>query len=160
MKTATAIFAAGCFWAIQGIFDQIKGVLSTEVGYTGGKKEYRNPTYQQVCSGNTEHAEAVKIIFDEKIVSYEKLLDFFFMNHDPTQLNGQGFDIGSQYRSVIFFMNQQQKNKAVKSKKQWQKKFDEEIMTEIVKAKDFYPAEDYHQKYYLTHGISCHVKMK
>ena len=159
MKTEIAIFAAGCFWGVQAVFDSVEGVISTRVGYTGGKKEYKNPSYQEVCSGKTKHAEAVEIVFNPLKTSYEKLVKIFFMNHDPTTMNRQGVDVGEQYRSTIFYLNEKQKEIALKSKKEYQKKLEKLIVTEIVKANDFYIAEDYHQKYYLTHKISCRVNL-
>ncbi len=154
-----AIVAAGCFWGVQAVFDQVEGVKETIVGYTGGLKEYKNPSYELVCSGVTQHAEAVKIEFDPKKVSYKKVLEIFFMNHDPTTMNRQGLDIGDQYRSAIFYMNDKQKEVAEQAKKIAQKNFSKPIVTEITKATAFYEAEQYHQKYYKTHAISCHVKL-
>lgn len=142
-----AIFAAGCFWGVQAAFDTLPGVLTTVVGYTGGYIE--NPTYKQVCSGTTGHAEAVRIDFDNRIISYESLLDTFFNIHDPTTLNRQGADIGSQYRSAIFYLDETQKKSAEQTIKalNQNKCFDKKVVTEIVPAGLFYPAESYHQKY-------------
>lgn len=152
-----ATFAMGCFWGVQAIFDSIEGVIDTTVGYTGGHTN--NPTYKTVCSDSTGHTEAVEIIFDPGKVSYEKLLEIFWMNHDPTTMNRQGPDIGSQYRSAIFYHNENQKNSAFFSKDKFQEKLgNKEIVTEISQAKVFYPAKEYHQKYFKTHNISCHVK--
>jgi len=143
----TAIFAAGCFWGVESAFRNIKGVIDTEVGYSGGTTQ--NPSYEQVCSGRTGHAESVKIVFDPQIISYEKLLKIFWNIHNPTQINRQGPDIGSQYRSVIFFRNESQKKKALSSKKQLEErgKFDKPIATSIEKSKKFFAAEEYHQDY-------------
>jgi len=151
VKKEKARFAAGCFWGVQKEFDKIKGVISTSVGYSGGKS--KNPIYEEVGSGKTGHAESIEIVFDSSKVSYEKLLDVFWKIHDPTTPNRQGLDIGSQYRSIIFYANKDQKNIAVKSKNQKQKKSNKKIVTEIIRADRFYPAEEYHQKYYQKHKI-------
>lgn len=140
-----ALFAAGCFWGVEDRFAQIKGVLSTRVGYCGGSVE--NPTYHQVCDGNTGHAETVEITFDPSKVTYEQLLDAFWNMHDPTTKNRQGPDVGEQYRSAIFFLNDEQKNQAEKSLAFKQKQLAKPITTEIVQATPFYSAEEYHQKY-------------
>jgi len=140
-----ASFAAGCFWGVQAEFDKIPGVVETTVGYMGGK--IKNPTYKQVCTDTTGHAEAIEIKYDPEKISYEKLLEIFWSIHDPTQYNRQGVDVGSQYRSVIFYHNDEQRRIAEESKIQQQSKFDKKIVTEIVQAPAFYPAEDYHQKY-------------
>lgn len=147
MNTAIAIFAAGCFWCVEGQFLQLKGVMNVESGYIGG--DVPHPTYEQVCTGTTQHAEAVRITYDETVVSYEKLVQLFFVAHDPTQLNRQGNDIGTQYRSAIFPINDEQKKLAehyiytlnnlsdIKGK----------IVTTIETGHEFYPAEDYHTNY-------------
>jgi len=140
-----ATFAAGCFWGVEAEFERTNGVEKTTVGYTGGKT--KNPTYEQVCIGKTGHAEAVQIIYNPKIITYEQLLEKFWMIHDPTQKNKQGPDIGTQYRSAIFYHNQEQKQIAVQSKKQKEKSLGVKIQTEITPVKEFYPAEEYHQKY-------------
>jgi len=147
-----AMFAAGCFWGVQARFDKIKGVVATQVGYTGGRTE--NPTYEEVCSGDTGHAEAVEVTFDPAIVSYEELLKAFWNMHNPTTKNRQGFDIGSQYRSAVFYHNEEQKNAAEKVKQELEaiKKFPMPIVTEITPASTFYKAEEYHQKYYEKTG--------
>lgn len=149
-----ATFGAGCFWGVEAAFQNIKGINSTTVGYMGGTTE--NPTYQQVCTGSTGHAEVVHLNFDPTIISYKQLLEIFWRIHDPTQHNRQGPDVGSQYRSVIFYHNNHQKQTAKHSKQQQQTQNNKEITTEITPAKTFYPAEEYHQKYYEKHGrISC-----
>jgi peptide methionine sulfoxide reductase msrA/msrB len=147
-KTETAIFAAGCFWGVEDKFMKIPGVISTEVGYTGG--HVANPTYKQVCTDKTGHAEAAKITFDPSQVSYEELLRVFFRIHDPTQLNRQGPDIGKQYRSAIFYNSDEQKMAAEKIVKELEGsgRFGKHIATEIVPASNFYRAEEYHQQYY------------
>tara|TARA_Y100000590_G_scaffold100350_1_gene114075 strand:- start:423 stop:905 length:483 start_codon:yes stop_codon:yes gene_type:complete len=140
-----AIFAAGCFWGPQEVFDNTKGVVSTKVGYIGGITS--NPTYQEVCTGKTGHAEAVEIYYNNGEITYEKLLQIFWKCHDPTTLNRQGLDIGNQYRSSIFYLNEDQKIRALASKKAQSKDFNNPIVTDIVKAGKFYTAEEYHQKY-------------
>lgn len=145
MKTERAIFAAGCFWRPENTFAKMGGVVSTRVGYIGGRTE--EPTYANVCSGNTGHVEAVEVTFNPKEISYEHLLDVFWRIHDPTTKDRQGPDIGSQYNSVIFYLNENQKKVAEASKKKQQKKTGREIVTEIKKAPKFYKAEEYHQKY-------------
>lgn len=149
-----ATFAAGCFWGIQAKFDKIEGVISTQVGYTGGRTE--NPTYEEVCSGTTGHAEAVEVTFNPKTVSYEELLRTFWSIHNPTTRNRQGFDIGTQYRSGVFYHNEEQKNIALKVKEELEHsgKYSAQIVTEITPASTFYRAEDYHQKYYEKTGRS------
>jgi peptide-methionine (S)-S-oxide reductase len=143
MKTAT--FGAGCFWGVEASFQKIKGVTKTTVGYMGGN--IKNPTYEQVCTDETGHAEVIQILYDNEQISYEKLLELFWEIHDPTQLNRQGPDVGKQYRSVIFYHDEFQKELAEKSKIKMQKKYDKNIATEISPVKEFYPAEEYHQKY-------------
>lgn len=141
-----AIFATGCFWCVQEIYDSIPGVMNTTVGYTGG--DTINPTYVEVCSGTTNHAEAIEIEYDPKFISYEELLKQFWIMHDPTTLNRQGPDIGTQYRSAIFYLDTEQKKIAEQSKiKMNNEKFNGKIVTEITKSSTFYPAEKYHQKY-------------
>ena len=145
MKTT---FANGCFWCTEAVFTRIKGVKSVISGYSGGALE--NPSYDQVCSGTTGHAEAAQIEFDSEIISFEKLLDVFWDTHDPTTLNRQGNDVGTQYRSAIFYHNEEQKQIAEKSKKELEENhvYDDPIVTEIVPLTNFYPAEDYHKRYY------------
>jgi len=141
----TAVFGGGCFWCTEAVFRELKGVISEMPGYAGGTKP--NPTYEQVCSGKTGHAEVTKIEFDEAQISYDDLLTVFFYTHDPTTLNRQGNDVGTQYRSVIFYTNEKQKEKAetfiAKLNKSGPK-----VVTILEPLKEFYPAEDYHQKYY------------
>jgi len=146
-KMEKATFGAGCFWGVEAAFRQVKGVVSTEVGYIGGW--LKNPTYPEVCSGQTGHAEAVQVEYDPSQVSYDELLDVFWEIHDPTQLNGQGLDVGTQYRSVIFFHNAEQETAAKISKERLQNsgRFDKKIVTEIVPASQFGRAEEYHQQY-------------
>jgi peptide-methionine (S)-S-oxide reductase len=143
-----AIFAAGCFWCTEDAFEKVPGVISAVSGYTGGK--VKNPSYEQVSSGRTGHAEAVLVTFDPKKVSYEKLLDVFWLNHDPTVNDRQFCDSGSQYRPAIFYTSPEQKRLAEASKAKWDKEkpFRQPILTEITPASEFYPAEDYHQDYY------------
>ena len=151
-----ATFAAGCFWGVEAAFRQIKGVKSTRVGYTGGKME--NPSYEDVCTDETGHAEAVELTYDSKKVHYEDLLKVFWQNHNPTQLNRQGPDVGTQYRSAIFYHNEKQKEAALKSLKEEQKKYKAKIVTEILKATEFNQAEDYHQQYLEKRGLStCRI---
>ena len=151
-----ALFAAGCFWGVQYYFDQVPGVIKTEVGYTGGHTE--NPTYEQVCTRSTGHAEAVLIEFDPKKVSYETLCKQFFRMHDPTQLNRQGPDVGDNYRSAIFYFDDDQRQIAEAVKYESEPHFDKEIVTQIAPATKFYPAEAYHQKYTERTGLGmCHI---
>jgi len=137
--------ALGCFWKPEETFRQISGVIETEVGYAGG--DSKNTSYEEVCTGKTGHTETVKIIYDEKIISYEKLLEVFFKIHDPTQKDMQYPDVGTQYRSEIFYENEQQKNTAEKYKNLFNKKLNEKIETNISKIKNYCKAEEYHQKY-------------
>ena len=158
-KTEKAIFASGCFWGTEYYFQKAPGVISTTVGYTGGHVD--NPTYKQVCTDRTGHAEAVEVIYDPSKTSYEKLAKLFFETHDFTQLNRQGPDIGKQYRSAIFYLNDEQKNVALKLIEILKKKgFD--VKTEVTKAGKFWPAEDYHQDYYKNNGKTpyCHIYRK
>ena len=144
--TDKAIFAAGCFWGIEEKFNTTKGVIETEVGYIGGKTS--SPTYEDVCSGNTQHAEAVRIFYNKDIISYDSLLDLFFEIHDPTTLNSQGPDFGTQYRSAIFYQNDFQKlSSENKIKELNRSKFDNNIVTTLEYSDDFWIAEEYHQKY-------------
>jgi peptide-methionine (S)-S-oxide reductase len=143
----TATFGAGCFWGVEASFQKIKGVTKTTVGYMGGN--LNNPTYEDVCTDKTGHAEVTQVEFDNSIISYEDLLNVFWDIHDPTQKNRQGVDIGSQYRSVIFYHSEEQNNIAKKSKENQARinKFKNPISTEITEAKEFYRAEEYHQDY-------------
>jgi peptide-methionine (S)-S-oxide reductase len=154
--TEKATFAAGCFWGVEADFRRIPGVVATRVGYTGGHTE--NPTYEQVCSHRTGHAEAVEVTFDPEQVSYEELLDLFWRSHDPTQGNRQGPDVGSQYRSSIFFHSPKQQEQALASKAQVQARLPQRVTTEVVPASTFYEAEDYHQQYFEKQGRAvCHA---
>ena len=156
MKTEQAIFAAGCFWGVQYYFDQVPGVVKTTVGYTGGTVP--NPTYEEVCTHTTGHAEAVSVEFDPSAVSYEALTRHFFRMHDPTQLNRQGPDIGDNYRSAIFYANEVQKRTAEQVRDKLQEKSSKPIVTQIVAAGPFYEAEAYHQKYAERTGRGvCHI---
>jgi len=151
-------FAAGCFWGVEAAFRQVKGVTATTVGYTGGT--LKNPTYKDVCTDRTGHAEAVEVEYDPALVSYDDLLNVFWQNHDPTQLNRQGPDYGTQYRSAIFFHDAQQEAAARASKEKLEKsgRFKRPIVTQIVPSSDFYRAEDYHQQYLEKRGLAqCHL---
>lgn len=152
-QTETAIFAGGCFWCMEPPFEKLDGVLSVISGYTGGDVE--NPTYQEVSAGGTGHAEAVKIVYDPQKVNYEDLLEVFWMNIDPTDGEGQFVDRGSQYRSAIFYLDEEQKRLAEASKERLEKsdRFDQPVVTEIVPAPTFYQAEEYHQDYYKENPI-------
>jgi peptide-methionine (S)-S-oxide reductase len=141
-----ATLGAGCFWCVEAVFERLDGVISVEAGYAGGTKA--NPTYEEVCTGTTGHAEVARITFDPSRISYEKILEWFWKSHDPTTLNRQGADIGTQYRSVIFYHNDRQKALAEKSKREAQAMFKDPIVTEIQPLKAFYLAENYHQDYY------------
>ena len=141
-----ATFGAGCFWCVEAVFEQLDGVHAVESGYMGG--EVQDPTYREICSGTSGHAEVTQIHYDSKIVRYETLLDWLWRSHDPTTLNRQGADIGTQYRSVIFYHNEAQREAAVAAKVAAQKDFTAPIVTEITSATTYYPAEDYHQDYY------------
>lgn len=151
---AVATFANGCFWCTEAIFEELDGVLSAVSGYTGG--ETINPTYKEVCSGNTGHAECLQITYDTTKISFDELLEVFWQTHDPTTLNRQGADVGTQYRSGIFYHNDEQRIKAEAYKAELDKSgaFDRPIVTEITPFSVFYPAEDYHQQYYELNGNS------
>jgi peptide-methionine (S)-S-oxide reductase len=151
--TQTAYFALGCFWGAERRFWQTEGVIETSVGYMGGTKQ--NPSYELVCTGTTGHAEAVKVIFDEKVVTYRQLLEMFWTIHDPTQGNRQGNDIGSQYRSAIFYTTDEQKNEALLTKDIYEKAIKNEGFDHI-----YFEAEDYHQKYLKKNpnGYDCHAR--
>jgi peptide-methionine (S)-S-oxide reductase len=157
METAT--FGAGCFWGVESVFEQVDGVVATKVGYTGGFTDA--PSYEDVCSHRTGHAEAVEVTFDPARVSYDKLLDIFWMNHDPTQVNRQGPDVGDNYRTVIFYHSPEQEAAAIASKKRLEEsgRYKRPIATEIVPAGKFWDAEEYHQKYFSRRGIAstCNI---
>lgn len=153
-----ATFAAGCFWGVEAAFSQVRGITSTEVGYMGGTLD--DPTYEDVCSNETGHAEVVQVRYDPCLISYEELLDLFWEFHDPTTLNRQGPNVGTQYRSAIFYHTPEQKATAAASKEKLQSsgKFDKPIVTEITPASKFYKAEEYHQQYLEKHGMpSCKI---
>lgn len=152
-----ATFGAGCFWGVEETFRRLKGVVSTAVGYEGGTME--KPSYRDVCTDETGHAEVVQVAYDPQVITYEKLLDIFWHCHNPTSLNRQGPDIGTQYRSVIFFHGPQQEKAAQASREKLQKThYKSPIVTEIVPAQTFWPAEDYHQQYLAMRGLSnCHL---
>jgi peptide-methionine (S)-S-oxide reductase len=144
MKIENAIFGTGCFWCTEAIFQKVKGVISTKVGYAGG--DVPNPTYEMVCSGITGHAEVMKIEFDSDVINYKDLLEIFWQVHDPTTLNRQGNDIGTEYRSIILYLNDEQKTAATESRSKI-----ENSVTEVKKLDIFYPADDYHSKYFENH---------
>ena len=147
-KTDTATFATGCFWCTEAVFEGLKGVLKVTSGYTGGS--VKNPTYKEVCTGETGHAECVQIVYEPNKITYDELLEVFFEVHDPTTLNRQGADVGTQYRSAIFYHSDEQKQKAEHYKTELNKSgaFDKPIVTEVSASSVFYPAEEYHQEYY------------
>lgn len=159
IRTERAIVAGGCFWGMEEIIRDIHGVKKTTVGYTGGTK--KDPTYKEVCGGATGHAEAVEIVFDPDVIDYATVLDFFFRMHDPTTLNRQHNDVGTQYRSAIFYTSEEQKKTAETVKERFDKsgRFKKPVVTQIVAATEFYAAEDYHQDYLQKHpnGYTCHV---
>ena len=146
-----AIFASGCFWGPEEKLSKIKGITKTEVGYCGGNNS--KTSYEEVCTGQTNHAEVVKVEFDEKVISYEEIVNFFFTIHDPTSFNRQGPDVGSQYRSEIFFYDDTQKKIAVKVKENLNEKLNKEVVTKISKEKNYCKAEEYHQKYLQKKGL-------
>lgn len=155
---AIATFGAGCFWGVEATFQKVDGVSEAVSGYSGGNKD--NPTYEEVCTGNTGHAEVVEVTFDPEKVSYQDLLNVFWENHNPTTLNSQGPDFGTQYRSVIFYHDEAQRDLAEKSKEEISKsgRFKNPIVTFIEPADKFYKAEDYHQKYLEKRGLDvCHI---
>ena len=152
------MFGAGCFWGVEAAFRQVEGVSGTRVGYSGGTLE--NPSYEDVCSHTTGHAEVVEVTYDPEQVSYDELLEVFWRKHDPTQLNRQGWDIGDQYRSVIFFHDEEQQEAALRSKAREQSKWSAPIVTQVEPAQTFYEAEDYHQQYLEKRGrSSCTVEL-
>ncbi len=158
-KTETATFGEGCFWCTEAVYTRLKGVISVTSGYAGGK--VANPTYEAVCTGTTGHAEVTQIVFEPDVISFEELLDVFWHSHDPTTLNRQGNDIGTQYRSAIFYHNEAQKAAAEKAKMELNDsgEFNHPIVTEIVPFTNFYPAEDYHQDYFRLHGSAPYCQM-
>lgn len=151
-KTDTATFGTGCFWCTEAVFQELKGVIKVTSGYMGG--HVANPSYEEVCTGTTGHAECLQIVYDPSIITFDELLEVFWESHDPTQLNRQGNDVGTQYRSAIFYHDAQQKEKAEHYKTQLNKEgaYPKPIVTEVTPASAFYAAEDYHQNYYNTHG--------
>jgi len=153
--TEKATFGAGCFWGVEAAFRKIEGVVSTTVGYSGGSS--KNPTYRDVCSGRTGHAEVVQVEYDPSKTSYEELLNVFWGVHDPTQMNRQGPDVGTQYRSAIFFYNAEQEAAAKAAKTYLEKsgRYRKPIVTEIIPASELYMAEEYHQQYFEKHGMTC-----
>ena len=153
----TAVFGGGCFWCLEAVFQRLPGVKSVESGYMGGRVE--NPTYREVCTGTTGHAEVVRVSFDPGQISYRDLLDVLFAIHDPTTLNRQGNDVGTQYRSVILYHSDAQKAEAEKSKAEAQKNFKHPIVTEIVPFTNFYKAEDYHQEYYDNNSTAFYCRV-
>lgn len=156
----TVDLAGGCFWGVEAYFKLVEGVMDTEVGYEGGNK--KNPGYEEVCTGTTGHAETTRVIYDPEKIPFEKILDHFWQMHDPTSLNKQGNDVGSQYRSIIFYFNEGQKSAAINSKERLEKsgKLRAPVVTEIIPAGDFYPAEEYHQDYLDKNpGGYCHVNL-
>ena len=156
-RSATATFAGGCFWCTEAIFLRLKGADTVVSGYSGGDMD--NPSYEKVSSGISGHTETIQIIFNPKIISYEDLLYIFFRTHDPTTMNRQGADVGTQYRSAIFFHNDNQKREAEKTKEEAQTHFSDPIVTEIVPFKSFYKAENYHQNYYSQNPQKAYCKL-
>ncbi|WP_244648002.1 MULTISPECIES: peptide-methionine (S)-S-oxide reductase MsrA [unclassified Lentimonas] len=152
-----ATFGAGCFWCVEAVFENLDGVQDVESGYMGG--EVKDPTYREVCTGTTGHAEITQITFDPAVISYETLLDWLWRSHNPTTLNQQGADKGTQYRSAIFYHSEAQREIAEASKAAAQKAFDRPIVTEITEASDYYPAEDYHQDYYRLNKAAPYCQM-
>ena len=148
-KRQRATFGGGCFWCIEAVFQQLDGVESVVSGYAGGDDS--NPNYQSVCSGSTGHAEVVQITFDPEVISYEELLDVFWRAHDPTTLNRQGNDVGTQYRSAVYYESEEQKEAVEKSIEKVQAYFSDKIVTEVAPLDTFFPGEDYHQDYYVNH---------
>lgn len=154
-----AYFGAGCFWGVEDVFLKTEGVVETEVGYAGGDdEEYPNPTYKEVCSGETEHAEVVKLVYDSREVSYEDLVRLFFQMHNPTQFNRQGQDYGSQYRSIVLYTGVEQKKIAEMVKEELSSEYERKIVTLVEPFEVFWKAEEYHQKYFQKNGGGgCHV---
>jgi peptide-methionine (S)-S-oxide reductase len=162
VKTEVATFGTGCFWCTEAVFQELKGVVKVYSGYMGG--HVANPSYEEVCSGTTGHAECLQVFYDPEVLSYDELLEVFWESHDPTQLNRQGNDIGTQYRSAIFYHTEEQREKAEHYKTQLDKEgaYPNPIVTEITPATTFYPAEDYHQDYYNNHGSQpyCYIVIR
>ncbi|NLI10026.1 MAG: peptide-methionine (S)-S-oxide reductase MsrA [Elusimicrobia bacterium] len=160
MKEEIAVLAGGCFWGMEYLFSKLEGVISCEAGYCGGNKE--NPSYQDVKTGETGHAESVKIIFDCEKITYGAILDYFFKIHDPTTVNRQMGDVGTQYRSEIFYLNESQRKEALEAVKRAQENWDDKIVTAITPFKIFWKAEEYHQKYLNKNpgGYICHFERK
>ena len=156
-STETAVLGGGCFWCLEAVFKRIDGVTSVESGYAGGTAV--NPSYEEVCTGATGHAEVVRVTFDPKRISYPGILDLFFKAHDPTTLNRQGADVGTQYRSVILFDSEDQKRAADESVKKHQAGLKPRIVTEVKPLEAFYPAEDYHKDYYDTHRFAPYCRV-
>ncbi len=159
-KTEIAVFGAGCFWGVQAVFGELEGVVKVTSGYMGGIT--KNPSYEEVCTDKTGHAEVVEVEYDPKKISYQQFLDGFWDIHDPTTMNRQGPDVGTQYRSVIFYYTLEQKKAAEASKLKSKNKFNEPIVTEIIPARAFYKAEEYHQGYFKKHNLkpTCHIPLK
>lgn len=157
MKLKTAIFAGGCFWCTEAIFEQLKGVVSVVSGYSGGSKE--NASYEKVTSDNTGHSEAIQITYDPGVITYKDLLYVFLRTHDPTQENGQDYDVGPQYRSMIFYQNSTERQIAEDAIKEAQKMYSSLIVTEVVPFKSFYPAEDYHQNFYKNNPNKIYCRL-
>jgi peptide-methionine (S)-S-oxide reductase len=159
VKTDTATFATGCFWCTEAVFQELKGVFKATSGYSGG--HVANPSYEAVCTGETGHAECLQIIYDPKVISFDELLEVFWEAHDPTTLNRQGNDVGTQYRSAIFYHNEEQKQKAEHYKAELTKSgaYPNPVVTEITPFTKFYPAEDYHQDYFRLHGSQPYCSM-
>jgi peptide-methionine (S)-S-oxide reductase len=162
VKTEVATFGTGCFWCTEAVFQELKGVVKVYSGYMGG--HVANPGYEEVCSGSTGHAECLQVFYDPEVLTYDELLEVFWESHDPTQLNRQGNDIGTQYRSAIFYHTEEQREKAEHYKTQLDKEgaYPNPIVTEITAATTFYPAEDYHQDYYNNHGSQpyCYIVIR
>ncbi len=158
MNTETITLGAGCFWCVEAIFTELKGVISVEAGYTGG--HVKNPTYKEVCSGLTGHAEVAQVVFDPEVISLDDILEVFWKTHDPTTLNRQGADVGTQYRSAIYYHTQEQKETAETYKKKLNESgaWDNPVVTEITAIGDYYPAEDYHQDYFSQNGEQQYCK--
>ncbi|HTI07166.1 MAG TPA: peptide-methionine (S)-S-oxide reductase MsrA [Puia sp.] len=158
-KLDTATFGTGCFWCTEAVFQELKGVVKAVSGYSGG--HVAHPSYEEVCSGTTGHAESLEIIYDPSVITFDELLEVFWESHDPTSLNRQGNDVGTQYRSAIFYHNEEQKEKAEQYKEKLNKSgaYDKPIVTEITAFTKFYPAEDYHQDYFRLHGSQPYCQL-